>query len=419
MNYLLFIIISLVFSAFFSGMEIAFLSANKLRIELDKKQGFYASNIISFFSKNPSQFIATMLIGNNIALVVYGLIMAALLEPVLHIFLFSDSWVLIIQTIISTLIIIFTAEFLPKTLFQINPNFILNFLSIPVFVFYILFYPIAKFTIFISNIILKGIFKTQIDKKRNKLIFGRVDLDDFVNNLIQENEDPIEIDHEVKMFQNALDFSKIKLRECIVPRTEIEAIELNDELSVLKANFIETGYSKILVYQESIDNVIGYANSLDLFKNPKDIKSMVHTIQIVPESMPANKLLELFIKEHKSIAIVVDEFGGTSGMVTIEDIIEEIFGDIKDEHDNIELEENQLSENEYIFSGRLEIDYINEKYHQNFSISDQYETIAGYILFHHGNIPKKHEFVTIRNYQFNILKATKTRIELVKLKVLR
>lgn len=418
MNYLIYIIGALLFSAFFSGMEIAFVSANKLRIELDKKQGSYSSGIITLFSKNPTQYIATMLIGNNIALVIYGLIMAIVLEPYIAIYVQSEAWVLFFQTLISTIIILVTAEFLPKTLFQIDPNLMLNALSIPVFIFYLLFYVIAKPTVLLSNFFLKSILKTKLIDTKRHFVFGKIDLDDFIkmtNDSMKENQD---VEHEVKIFQNALDFSKVKLRECTVPRTEIAAVEITDNLELLKSKFIETGYSKIIVYQDSIDNILGYASSLDLFKNPKDIKSMVNTLIIVPESMPANKLLEQFIQERKSIAVVVDEFGGTSGMVTIEDIIEEIFGEIEDEHDTIDLIDKVLDENEYLFSGRLEIDYINEKHNGLLPEKEEYETVAGLILFHHGNIPKINEIITIDNYQFHIIKVTKTRIELVKLKVI-
>jgi magnesium and cobalt exporter, CNNM family len=418
MNYLIYIIGSLLFSAFFSGMEIAFVSANKLRIELDKKQGFYGSGIISIFSKNPTQYIATMLIGNNIALVIYGLVMAIVLEPYIAIYVLSEGWILFFQTVISTIIILLTAEFLPKTIFQINPNFVLNVFSVPVFFFYILFYIIAKPTVLLSNFFLKSVLKTKISDSKKQFVFGKIDLNDLINTTNDNQDAQQEVDHEIKIFQNALDFSKVKLRECIVPRTEISAVEINDNLDTLKANFIETGYSKILVYKDTIDNIIGYASSLDLFKKPEDIKSMIHSLIIVPESMPANKLLEQFIQERKSIAIVVDEFGGTSGMVTIEDIIEEIFGEIEDEHDTIDLIDKVLKENEYLLSGRLEIDYLNEKYNNIFPEKEEYETVAGFILFHHGNIPKINEIITIENLQFSINKVSKTRIELVKLKVL-
>ncbi|MCK4663676.1 MAG: HlyC/CorC family transporter [Bacteroidales bacterium] len=418
MHYLIYILITLVFSAFFSGMEIAFVSSNKLRIELDKKQGYYASGIISIFIKNPSQYIATMLIGNNIALVIYGIIMAIILEPFILTFTHSDSAILIIQTIVSTLIILITAEFLPKTLFQINPNLFLNLFSIPIYFFYILFYPFTKFTIALSNTFLKSIFNVKINKTYEKTVFGKVDLDDFLESHKKEVDKSKEIKHEVKIFKNALDFSKVKLRECIVPRTEIAALEINNTIEELKQKFIETGFSKILIYEESIDHIIGYAHSSELFKNPKDIKSMMHRLQIVPETMPAKKLLSLFTNEHKSIALVVDEFGGTSGIVTIEDIMEEIFGEIVDEHDIIELEEKIINENEYLFSGRLEIDYINEKYNNIIPVSDDYETIAGYILFHHGNIPNVNDNIKINNLNFKILKVSSTRIELIELKII-
>jgi len=420
MNDLIIIFASLLFSAFFSGMEIAFISSNKLRIELEKKQELFPSKIISVFTKHPAQYIATTLTGNNISLVIYGIVMARLLEPPIR-DLVSDSGstILVIQTILSTLIILITAEFLPKTLFRINPNVALNIFCLPLLFFYIVLYPLSRFMIIISNLFLKNFLKKGIDKNRENIVFGKVDLDNFLSESQNGVPDPNNIEHDIKLFQNALDFSKVKLRECMVPRTEIEALEENDTIENLKQRFIETGYSKILIYKETIDNVIGYVHSSEIFKNPKNIKSKVVKISIVPETMPANKLLATFIKEHKSIALVVDEFGGTSGVVTIEDIMEEIFGEIVDEHDTVELEEKQLNENEYVLSGRHEIDYINEKYNLDLPESDDYETIAGFILFHHENIPNINDIIDIDNYSFHVLDVSDTRIELVKLTLIR
>lgn len=414
---LIIIIVSLLFSAFFSGMEIAFVSANKLRIELDRKQGVFASRIISIFTKNEGQYIATMLVGNNIALVVYGFVMGEQLDPVIAKYITtSKATALTIQTIASTFIILITAEYLPKTLFRINPNNTLNIFAIPVIVFYVLFYPVARFSTWISKKLLKRLFKSDEKVNEKKVAFGKIDLDNFLNENQMEN--PQEDDmHEVKIFQNALEFSKVKLRECIVPRTEIVAIEVEKSLGELKEKFIETGFSKILVYEESIDNIIGYIHSSELFKKPKDIRSRLIELLIVPETMPANKLLHRFIQEHKSLALVVDEFGGTAGMVSIEDIIEEIFGEIEDEHDYLELFEKQISNEEFIFSARLEIDYINEKYNINLPESDDYETLAGLILYNYSSIPKKNEKIEIDNFQFIITEVGDTRIETVNLKI--
>ena len=393
---ILFIILSLLFSALFSGLEIAFISANKLRVELNKKQGSYGSKIVSFLSENPGQYITTMLVGNNAALVIYGYLMAIELTPlIISLHIKSEIAILIIQTILSTLIILVTAEFLPKTLFRINPNKILNVFALPVTILYILLYPVAKITMAISSLILHIFFKAKINGKQEKVVFSAIDLDHIIDQSINETKDEDEIEHDVKLFQNALDFTKVKLRECIIPRNEIIALELNSPVEKLKEKFIETGFSKILIYKDSIDNIIGYAQSTELFHKPISISSMLKNLVIVPETMTANKLLNSFMKEHKSIALVVDEFGGTSGIVTIEDIIEEIFGEIEDEHDSTDFKEEQISETEFIFSGRLEIDYINEKYNLGISEEEEFETIAGYILHYHEEIPTEGEKIAI------------------------
>jgi CBS domain containing-hemolysin-like protein len=413
---LIIIFITLIFSAFFSGMEIAFLSSNRLQIELEKKQGFKSSNIISVFIKHPKKYIATMLVGNNIALVVYGIFMAKILtEPISHI-THSEFGILMTQTLVSTFIILFTAEFLPKTIFLLNSNLFLNIFAVPVYLFYVLFYPLTWVTINFSNFILKKVFKANI-KKNNSIVFGKVDIDNYINERTQNKNGIDDEDYELKIFQNALDFSKIKLRECIVPRTEIAAIEINDSIEDLKNKFIETGYSKVLVYKNNIDTITGYIHSSKLFLKPKHLKDIVHEVIIVPETMPANKLLATFIQQKRSVAVVVDEFGGTSGMITIEDIMEEIFGEIRDEHDTDDLEEKKINEFEYLLSGRLEIDYLNEKFELDFPDTDEYETVAGFILFHHENIPKLNETINVGIYSFKILRVTNTRIELVLLKI--
>ncbi|MCK9205718.1 MAG: hemolysin family protein [Salinivirgaceae bacterium] len=412
----LIILVTLVLSAFFSGMEIAFVSANKLRMELDKKQNLFHSGIINIFSENPSQYISTMLIGNNVVLVIYSMFMAVLLEPAIYSFTKSEGVILFLETLISTLIILVVGEFVPKTIFRMNPNQTLRLFALPVFVFYLIFFPIARFTTGLSRLILRYLFRVKIDEE-NTPTFGKIDLDHLVSETQEEQLEAHELKHDVKIFQNALDFSDIRLRECVVPRTELEAVSIDESVEVLKQRFTETGYSKILVYQDSIDNIIGFAHCIDLFEKPQNIKSMVRKIPIVPETMPANKLLGLFIQNKKSMALVVDEFGGTAGIVTMEDILEEIVGDIQDEHDKVVLEETLLGSNEFRFSGRLEIDDLNEKYNLNFPVSDDYETIAGLILKHHGSIPKINDLVTIEQFNFKILKATNTKIELVHLKI--
>ena len=416
MDYFVIILISLLFSAFFSGMEIAFISSNKLRLELEKKQKTFASRITSVFTRNPGQYIATMLVGNNIALVVYGITMALILEPAIHKFISSEVSVFIIQTIIATTIILITAEFLPKAIFRLKPNLILNALSIPVMAIYILLYPISKSIIGIGNFLMKYVLGTDVSSDKNDNVFGKVDLDHFVKESQNDFHEEDNLKNDIKLFQNALDFSTIKLRECMVPRPEIAAFEIDTPIEEVKQSFIETGFARILIYKNSIDNIIGYINSKDFFKNPKSIRSMLNRIIIAPETMVAQKLLGLFIKEKKSVAVVVDEFGGTAGMVTIEDIIEEIFGEIEDEHDTVDFEEKQLSENEFIFSGRIEIDYLNDKYNLGIPKTDDYETLAGFIIYHHESIPKINEKLTIGPFIFEIIKISKTRIELVNLK---
>lgn len=418
MNGILIIILTIILSAFFSGLEIAFIASNKLRIELDRKQGAFGSNIIKVFTDHPGQYIATMLIGNNIALVVYGLFFSRLLSPVLTPLIGSDIVVLILNTIISTGIILLVAEFLPKTVFVISPNFFLKTFSPVTIFFYYLFYPVSKITLGASNLFIRIFFGMKSNRKeQTDLVFSKVDLDHLVNLSKQNEEEAEPYRHNIRIFQNALDFSNVKLRECMVPRTEIDAIESKRSVAELKEQFIETGHSRILVYQKSIDNIIGYFELKDIFRDPPDIISGVRKVAIVPETMPANKLLKLFFDEKKNVALVVDEFGGTSGMVTIEDILEEIVGDIEDEHDFSEFTEKAIGPNEFIFSGRLEIDYLNEKYHLNLPEEDDYETLAGMILYYHGSIPVANEVIRIRRYLIKVLRVTATRLELVNLKI--
>ena len=420
MNLLIVIFITILFSAFFSGMEIAFISANKLRLELDKKQNVVFSSLISLYTQNPGQFIATMLVGNNLALVIYGIAFANLLKPILFVYLQSDSLVLLAQTIISTLIILATAEYLPKMLFRINPNKILKAFTVPIAFFYFLFYPITKIAIGISKFVLKVILNEKIQNVDEKVVFSRIDLTHFVDE--QENniapKSGQEIDNEVKLFRNALDFSKVKLREVMVPRTEMVALDIDSTVEELHQKFIETGYSRILFYSGNIDNIVGYIHHSVIFTKPDSIKSNLRKVLIVPETMPASKLLSKFIQQRLSMAIVVDEFGGTSGMVTSEDILEEIFGEIEDEHDTIDLIMKKINNSEFVLSGRLELDELNENFSLEFPENENFETLAGFILANYESIPKVNTVITIDQYQFRILKATSTKIELVHLKIL-
>lgn len=413
MSYLLIIIVTLLLSAFFSGMEIAFVSSNKLRIEIDRKQGILGSRIIAIFTGHPGQFIATMLVGNNIALVIYGIIMAIVLEPVIRIITASEAAIMLIQTVISSLIILFLAEFLPKVVFRLSPNTSLRIFSLPVMLFYILLYPVTRMTLLISNLLIRTLTRTAI--KKETAVFGKLDLDHLVSELPMEDAGKPEAEHEMKIFQKALDFSNVKVRDCMVPRPEIIALGDDCQLDELKMKFIETGLSKILIYKETTDNITGYINTKSLFRNPDNLESLILPLPIVPETMPANKLLGLFIRDHNSIAVVVDEFGGTSGLVTLEDLIEEIIGEIEDEHDVSELTEKVIDENEYIFSGRHEIDYLNEKYRLGIPESDEYETLAGLILYHYESMPKINERIVIGPFVFRILDVSETRIELVQL----
>jgi len=418
MDGIIIIFLAIIFSAFFSGMEIAFVASNKLRIELDRKQGVFGSEIIKTFTNKPGQYIATMLIGNNIALVIYGLFFSRLLSPVFMPVVGSDLIVLVINTIISTAIILLVAEFFPKTFFIISPNFFLKIFSIPTLFFFYLFYPVSKFTFAVSNFFLRIIFRLKpAEKQQENIVFSKVDLDHFINLEQQNEEDTEPYHHNIRIFQNALDFSSVKLRECMVPRTELDAVKSGSSIEALKDKFIESGHSRILVYHDTIDNITGYVELKDIFRNPDDIKSFVRKLSIVPETMAANKLLKLFVEEKKNLALVVDEFGGTSGIVTIEDVLEEIVGDIEDEHDIIELTEKVISNNEYVFSGRLEIDYINEKYKLNLPEEDDYETLAGMILFYNGSIPMINDVIRIRNLVIKVLRVSSTRLELVNLKV--
>ncbi len=409
------ILTMLVFSAFFSGMEIAFVSANKLKIELDGQQGDFFSKIIANFLKKPSKFIGAMLVGNNIALVIYGIYMAELLEPLIMQFSSNDLVVLLIQTAISTLLILFAAEFLPKTLFRINPNNMLRFFAFPLIIIYSILLIPMLIVIGISERLIKW-FSPELSVEKD-ISFQRIDLEHFIKEGTDHSSDEENLDHEIQIFQNALDFSKVKARECMVPRTEVVAVNIEEEVDELRKKFVETGLSKILIYRDNIDNVIGYIHSFELFKKPENIKSILLPIPIIPTSMPANEILESFIQQRKSIAVVVDEFGGTSGIVTIEDIIEEIFGEIEDEHDKEEFEEKQLSENTFLFSARLEVDHLNNEYNLDLPESDQYETLGGLVISISESIPSLNEEINLDQFHFTVKQVHQNKIDLIHLKV--
>jgi CBS domain containing-hemolysin-like protein len=397
-------------------MEIAFVSANRLRIELDKKQGLFSSRVVTIFIRNPAQFIATMLIGNNVVLVIYGIVMAGVLEPILFRITPYTYSVLILQTIISTLLILVTAEFLPKAIFRLIPNMLLNFLSIPVFIFYLLLFPIARSIMWLSHLFLKWFVHSRNNAQNDLYVFGKVDLNHLFQDIRQKSKTELDTEHEIRIFQNALDFSNVKLRECMMPRTEIIAVEDNCTIEELRQKFIETGFSKIIVFENSIDNIIGYISSKDLFKNPLSLKSKIIKAPIVPGTMNASRFLQILLKERKSLGIVVDEFGGTYGIVTIEDIMEEIFGEIEDEHDTIEIIEKELANKGFIFSGKLQIEYLNKKYSLHITDSEEYETLAGFIIHNIGRLPLLNEELNINRFTFKILKIDNKRIELVLLR---
>jgi len=412
------IVVSLLLSAFFSGMEIAFVSANKLKVEVDKKSGGFSARLLSRFIHSESRFISAMLVGNNIALVVYGISFAALLDPVFARLLpepfNSELSILLLQTIVSSLIILIFAEFLPKTLFRINPNNFLSVFALPVYIIYYLLYPLVLITIGFSEFILRFFFK--MDLSNRKKVFDIVDMDNFLREFSQDQESESDGSREIQIFKNAIEFPDIKVRECMIPRTEVVAVAQEEKTDDIRSIFSQTGLSKILIYSESIDNIIGYVHAFDFFKKPKDIKPIIRPIMLVPETMHINKLLKNFIQQQKSIAVVVDEFGGTSGIITIEDIIEEIFGEINDEYDVGNLVEKKVKENEFIFSARLEIDYLNERYGLDLPDSEEYETLGGMILNHLETIPEKGQELETEGFSFRIIQVSEKRIELVQVK---
>ena len=420
----LIIVLSLLFSAFFSGMEIAFVSSNKIHIEIEKKQSGFLSHLLKKITAKPSKFIATMLIGNNIALVVYGLYMGDVLVDWFAQYLSTDSTLLhylfnelslLTQTIISTLVILVTAEFLPKVFFQIYANSLLKLLALPAYIFYLLFSVFSGFVIWISDFVLKTFFKTKGDEVQ--LAFTKVELGNYISEQMESVDADDEVDSEIIIFQNALEFSEVKAREAMVPRTELTAIEIHDSIKNLSTLFTQTGHSKIVVFKNSIDDILGYVHAFDLFKNPKSIKSMLMPVEFVPETMLAKDILNVLTKKRKSLAVVLDEYGGTSGILTVEDIVEELFGEIEDEHDSVALIEEQLVECSFLFSARLEVDYINETYKLQLPEHENYETLGGLIVHFTQEIPEQNQQIKIENFQFTIQEVSNTKIELIALKI--
>lgn len=411
-------------SAFFSGMEIAFVSVDKLRLQLDEK-GRITSKILGIFYRSPNNFISTMLVGNNIMLVIYGIFMAHIIGYLIFGIPIGNEEngntnnfvTILIETLISTLIILLTGEFLPKSLFKINPNGMLCAFAVPLYIFYIILYPISKFASGISYLFLR-IFGMKINRDTESKAFGKIDLDYFIEKSLDNAHNDDDVDNDVKIFQNALDFSNVKVRDCIVPRTEVVGVDKNTAtIEQLMTVFVESGISKVIIYDGNIDNVVGYIHSSEMFRNPQNWKQCIKTLPIVPETMAAHKLMKQFMQQKRYIAVVVDEFGGTSGIVTLEDIVEEIFGEIEDEHDTSTYVCKQIKENEYILSARLEIEKVNETFNLDLPVSDDYLTIGGLILDKYQSFPKLHEIVTIGIYQFKILKISPSRIELIGLKV--
>lgn len=417
----------LIFSAFFSGLEIAYVSSSKLRFEMEREEQTFSARLIDTFYRHPNNFISTLLVGNNIALVIYGILMTQIINQYIlipsgihptDIECPNEALCLIIQTLVSTLIVLFTGEFLPKALFRINPNRMMQVFALPMYLFYILLWPISKFTSGLSKLLLR-IVGQKVKSSDQEKIFTKVDLDYLIQSNIDNVEDEDDIEDEVKIFQNALDFSSVKVRDCIVPRTEIDAVDIKTSLEILQNHFIESGHSKIIVYQGDIDNIVGYIHSSEMFRLTagQDWTKRIREASIVPETMNAQKLLSTFICQKRSLAVVVDEFGGTSGIVTLEDLVEEIFGEIEDEHDNINYVAKNLGQGEYLLSARLEIEKANEILDLDLPESDDYITVGGLILHEYQSFPKLNEIVKFGHWEFKIIKNTTTKIELVRLKV--
>ena len=410
------LIVTMAFSAFFSGMEIAFVSGNRMLAEMDRENRGISSRAISFFYRHPANFVSTMLVGNNIALVIYGILFALIFDETLFRSL-GDGERVMADTICSTLVVLFTGEFLPKTLFKSAPNTLLTFFALPALVCYVVLYPVSRFSSFLSHCLLRMI-GAKMEDKSGQPEFSKVDLDYLVQSSIDNAPDDSPVEDEVKIFQNALDFSEIKVRDCMVPRTEIEAVDIeNCTDEELKSHFIESGFSKLIVYKEDIDHVVGYIHSSELFRNPESWREHIQPIPYVPETMTARKMMHIFLQQKKSLGIVVDEFGGTSGLIALEDIVEEIFGEIEDEHDSNDYIATKIDEHEYMLSARLEIARANDLFDLDLPESEAYMTIGGLILHEYQSFPKLNEVVTIGRFEFKIVKNTMTKIEVVRLKV--
>lgn len=405
----------MIFSAFFSGMEIAFVSSNRMLAEMDKEKNGLSQKALSVFYKHPNNFVSTMLVGNNISLVVYGIFIASLFDKTIF-HGFGAAFTVPADTILSTMIVLFTGEFLPKTLFKSNPNKLLTLFAIPAYVCYVVLYPISRFSTSLSRFILK-IFGVKINKEKENHEFSKVDLDYLVQSSIDNAKNDDDIEDEVKIFQNALDFPDTKIRDCMVPRTEIQAVDIECNETDLMNKFIESGNSKIIVYKEDIDHIIGYIHSSEMFRDRQGWRDHIRNLPFVPETMAAQKLMHIFLQQKKSLGVVVDEFGGTSGLVSLEDIVEEIFGDIEDEHDSSNYIAKKTDDGEYILSARLEIQKVNELFDLDLPESDDYMTIGGFILHYYQSFPKLNEIVKIDKFEFKIIKNTMTKIELVRLKV--
>ena len=407
--------VAMVFSAFFSGLEIAFVSSNRLLAEMDREKNGFSQRALSVFYHHPNNFVSTMLVGNNIALVIYGILFARIFDTLLFSGL-SDGMRVTADTLLSTLVVLFTGEFLPKTIFKSNPNTLLTFFAVPAFICYVLLYPISRFATLLSRGILR-LVGIRMEKESDEKEFTRVDLDYLVQTSIDNAKNEEDIEEEVKIFQNALEFTETRVRDCMVPRTEIDAVEDTCGIEQLKQVFIESGHSKVVVYHEDIDHVIGYIHSSEMFHNPQDWRQAIRQLSFVPETMQASRLMKTFMQQQRSIAIVVDEFGGTSGLISLEDIVEEIFGEIEDEHDSNHYVAKQLNDGEYMLSARLEIEKVNEMFGLELPESDEYMTVGGLILHEFQSFPKLNEIVTIGHFEFKIVKNTATKIELVRLKV--
>lgn len=417
-NYVIIVLVSLVFSAFFSGVEIAFISSDKLHIELSGKQGSLSDKVLSRFLKKPSWFITTTLIGNNLALVIYAFFMAVLLKPilaqVLPIYINTEFSIFILQTILATMVVLVTAEFLPKSLFLIHPNRMLSLFSIPIYIIYIILFPAVWLIVNLSKLLIEKVLR--LEYSEDQPVFGLIDLNQYMKRMIHDHEEEIKQEVDAKIFTNALEFKTVKVRDCLVPRTELVTVSIDDSIEELNKAFVESGYSKVLVYKESIDNIIGFCTTLELFKKPQKVADILTPINIVPETMPANDLLIQLISGRKNIALVVDEYGGTSGIVTIEDIIEEIFGEIQDEHDEEDLLEQKIDDHNYLLSARHEIDYLNDQY--KFDLPEgEYETIGGLILSVAEDFPKKHETISFQDFLFTIESIEDNKIDKIKLTI--